>query len=64
MRFGFNRIVSMKFVLLLLEDIKGQNDLITFYLEELCIQVKAGQIERACLYEIVKNYVKKSDKKS
>ena len=32
--------------------------MITFYLEELCLQVKVGQIERACLYEAVETYSK------
>ena len=38
--------------------------MITYYLEEICIQVKAGQIERACVYDIVKKYTEEKDVES
>lgn len=49
LRFAFNRIFSLKLVEALLKNNKIYNKTITYYLEELCLQVKIGQIERACL---------------
>ena len=57
-RFVFNRIVSLKFVQLLMLEIRSPTCMVTYYMEELCLQVKVGQIERACLLEIVKAYEK------
>lgn len=44
LRFAFNRLLSLKLVETLLKDGKIGSKTITYFLEELCLQVKIGQI--------------------
>ncbi len=57
-KFVCNRIMSLKLIQTIIEARKIHSQQITFYLEELCIQVKAAQIERAFLTQISSTYVK------
>lgn len=58
MKFLFNRIQAIKLAQMVLKYSKVQNAQIEYYLEELALQVRPGQIERAYLAEIVNFYVK------
>lgn len=53
LRFAFNRIFSYKLIEELLKKHKISNKVFTYYFEELCLQVKIGQIERACLCGVI-----------
>ena len=60
MRFVFNRIMTLKMINEILKMYSTTNYLLIYYLEEICLQLKAGQIERTYAYLILKTYKEKN----
>ena len=56
--------MCLKMINEVLKNFKTENSLMIYYLEELCFQVQAGQIERAYLYEVLKTYIENNGMKS
>ena len=59
-KFVFNRIMSIRMVKQLLLLHPTTDSLIVYYLEELCVQMKVVQIERAFIYDLVEMFMKKN----